>query len=429
MAGSPTAFDEDHDGRPLTVLTAVAVPSVEARLVAGFADPDLAVLVVRRCVDLVELLAAAAVGTARAALLSADLRGLDRAALTHLASAGLAVVGLAPDEPGERLLRQLGVGFVVSAAASPEQVAGALRAAAQVGPGLTALAAPPSGDPNGWEALASSQEAVGGGEASGPGTILAVWGPAGAPGRSTIALGLADALSGRGVSTLVIDADPYGGCVASLTGLLDEAPGLSAACRAANAGVLDVARLAECCRALGTELRVLTGLADPRRWPEVRGSALEVVLSLSRWLAEVVIVDCGFSLEEDEELAYDTAAPRRNAATLTSLRAADSVLAVGSADPVGLSRLIRDLPRLDAALEDAPAAGRVLVVANRLRDGLLPGDPRGQVEQALGAARGQARFRRRPPGCRGGRCGTRARSTALRSGSRLGAAGRAHRIG
>ena len=35
--------------------------------------------------------------------------------------------------------------------------------------------------------------------------------------------------------------------------------------------------------------------------------------TLSRSLGEVVVVDCGFSLEDDEELSYDTMAPRRNA--------------------------------------------------------------------------------------------------------------------
>ncbi len=366
--------DEPHDGTPLTVLTAVAAPSAEAELVTGFAQPGLGIRVVRRCVDLVELLAAAALGTARAAVISADLRGLDREALAQLATCGIAVVALAADEPSELLLHQLGAAFVVPAGAPAAQVAGALHAAAAAGPQLASADGPRT-----MPAAAVSSEAMG------AGTILAVWGPAGAPGRTTVALGIADALAARGLSVLLIDADPYGGCVATLTGLLDEAPGLAAACRAANAGRLDVARLAECCRMVGSSLRVLTGLHDPRRWPELRSSALEVVLSLSRWLADVTVIDCGFSLEDDDELGYDASAPRRNAATLAALHAADRVIAVGSADPVGLSRLIRDLPRLTEAL-DATAGSEtdmVLVVANRLRAGLLPGNPRSQVEQAL----------------------------------------------
>ncbi len=137
MSELAALFDGPRDG-PLTVLTAVAAPSVEAELVAGFAEPGLEIRVVRRCVDLVELMAAAAVGTARAALISADLRGLDREALAQLAASGIAVVGLAADEAGERLLHQLGAGFVVGAAAPPAQVAGALHAAAAAGPQLLA---------------------------------------------------------------------------------------------------------------------------------------------------------------------------------------------------------------------------------------------------------------------------------------------------
>ena len=53
------------------------------------------------------------------------------------------------------------------------------------------------------------------------------------------------------------------------------------------------------------------------------------------------VVDCSFSLEDDEELSFDTAAPRRNGVTLAVLEAADTVLCVSGADPVALQRSIR----------------------------------------------------------------------------------------
>ena len=73
--------------------------------------------VTRRCADLPELLAAAAAGLAAVALVPADLRSLDRAALAHLRDSGVAVVGVYPpgDEAAERHLRQLGVEAVVAA--------------------------------------------------------------------------------------------------------------------------------------------------------------------------------------------------------------------------------------------------------------------------------------------------------------------------
>jgi MinD-like ATPase involved in chromosome partitioning or flagellar assembly len=378
-------------GSPLTVLTAVAHPSLEAELVAGFANYDLGVTVVRRCVDVVELLAAAAVGTARAALVSADLRGLDGEALAHLGSCGLVTVGLAHDESGERLLHQLGADFVLAADSPPEQVAGALRAAAAAVPARGASSRPVVGHswPRASPPIPREPE-------PGLGTVIVVWGPTGAPGRTTIAVGLADALATRGVSTLLIDADPYGGSVASLTGLLDESPGITAACRASNAGSLDVPRLAASCCVVAAGLRVLTGLSDASRWAELRPAALEAVLAMGRRIAAVTVVDAGFCLEDDDELSYDTMAPRRNAATLSCLRSADRVVAVGSADPVGLARLVRELPRLAASLgeplEELGSSGRVLVVANRLRTGLLPGSPRRSVAEAVQRHAGVALF-------------------------------------
>ena len=62
------------------------------------------------------------------------------------------------------------------------------------------------------------------------------------------------------------------------------------------------------------------------RWTELRAASVAHVLSVARQLAQFVVVDCGFCLEDDEELSYDTLAPRRNAATLTALEAADGLL-------------------------------------------------------------------------------------------------------
>ena len=48
-----------------------------------------------------------------------------------------------------------------------------------------------------------------------------------------------------------------------------------------------------------------------------------------RVVADLVVVDCAAPLEQDEELVFDTAAPRRNAATLVALECADEVVVVG----------------------------------------------------------------------------------------------------
>ena len=362
------------------VLTAVSDARWEAQLVAALERGDLGVTVVRRCVDLADLLATAATGQARAALLSADLRRLDREALTRLAVAGVAVVGLVPvgDEDAERRLRQLGVLNVLPADAGPEAISAAVVEA------VVALTPPPS-DASGLAepraALSDPPPSLAGVVQVEPGTgrVVAVWGPTGAPGRTTVAVGLAAETAARGWPTLLVDADVYGGVVAQVLGLLDESPGLAAACRLANNGALDLPALSGLARQLTPSLRVLSGIARADRWPELRPPALEVVLSLARSLAAVTVLDCGFSLEQDEELSYDTLAPRRNGATLALLEQADVVLAVGTADPVGLQRLVRGL----AELKEAVPGVQPRVVVNRLRASAIPGNAEKEVREAL----------------------------------------------
>jgi Flp pilus assembly CpaE family ATPase len=362
------------------VLTAVSDAVWEAELVSAFSRGDLGVAVVRRCVDLADLLATAATGQARAALLSADLRRLDRDALGRLALAGVAVVGLVPpgDEDAERRLRSLGVVHVLPSDSSPEQLSAAVVQA-------VAGVVPPSpgdraslGDPR--TALPPPTEVISQPDAGiGTGRVLAIWGPAGAPGRTTVAVTLAAELAALGSPTLLVDADVYGGVVAQVLGLLDEAPGLAAACRLANSGQLDLPALAGLARSVTPTLLVLSGIARADRWPELRPAAVEVVLERARSLAASTVVDCGFCLEQDEELTYDTAAPRRNGATLAVLEAADTVYAVGSADPVGLQRLVRGLAELRETLPGV----QPIVVVNRLRSSAIPGDAEREVRAAL----------------------------------------------
>jgi MinD-like ATPase involved in chromosome partitioning or flagellar assembly len=360
----------------LQVFTAVTGAVWESELVAALDRADHGVTVVRRCVDVSELLAVAATGTGEAALLSADLRRLDGDAVARLEAAGVAVVGLV--EPGDERaadrLRQLGVQRVLPADAEPEAIAQALREAVVGSPlGGRDVADPRAALP----ALGVPDDPEE--RPAGLGRVVAVWGPTGAPGRTTVAVGVADESARLGVSTLLVDADVYGGVVAQVLGLLDESPGLAGAARLAGSGSLDGAALVRLGWAVRPHLRVLTGLARADRWPELRPRAVETVLDEARRLAALTVVDCSFSLEDDEELSFDTAAPRRNGATLAVLEAADTVLCVSGADPVALQRSIRALDELREVL---PGVEPVLVV-NQVRRGPVPGDPRREIAAAL----------------------------------------------
>jgi Flp pilus assembly CpaE family ATPase len=370
----------------LQVFTAVTGAAWESKLVGALDRADHGVTVVRRCVDVSDLLAAAATGTGQAALLSGELRRLDVDAVSRLDAAGVAVVGLVDpaDERAAERLRQLGVRYVLPADADPEVIARALRdAVAGISPGGRDIADPAAALPF-LGAPAEPSE-----PSAGAGRVVAVWGPTGAPGRTTVAVGLADEAARLGISTLLVDADVYGGVIAQVLGLLDESPGLAGAARQAATGTLDGAALLRLAWAVRPRLRVLTGLARADRWPELRPRAVGAVLEEARRLADLVVVDCSFNLEDDEELSFDTAAPRRNGVTLTVLENADTVLCVSGADPVALQRSIRGLDELRDTLPDVDP----VLVVNQVRRGPVPGDARQEIAEALERFAGrEARF-------------------------------------
>jgi MinD-like ATPase involved in chromosome partitioning or flagellar assembly len=376
----------------VAVLTAVT-GAWEAPLVAGLERSPGEVHVVRRCVDLAELLSAAAAGLGRAAVVSADLQRLDREALAQLAQACVAVVGLhdPDDEVSRHRLESLGVARVLPADTAPDRIAAAVADAAQElldrQPDRSRAARVALADPA--DALAvrlrsadpvQAQPQVRSWSGAARGTVIAVWGPTGAPGRTTVALTLAAELAGLGASTLIVDADTYGASVAQALGMLDESGGIAGAVRSANQGALTVERLARLAPAILPRLRVLTGLPRPSRWPELRPSALDALWDRARDLSAWTVIDCGFSLEVDEELSFDTAAPRRNGATLSALAAADLVIAVGTADPVGLQRLVRGLADLGDAL--GPASRQRVVITRVRAASVGPGAER-RVTDAL----------------------------------------------
>ena len=375
------------------------------------------VTVVRRCLELADLLACAHTGMAHAALVAEGAEDLTASILEQLAVNGLRV--LAVEGHDSARLARLGVA-AVPAGASGEELAARLEHAVdqpypdRTGDSVPGTPSPPSArdepattspddrppgasagsgpaasaptgrsgvvgrgavvdvsagddgeDAPGWVPDAHDDAPVRESEPA-PHRVVAVWGPAGAPGRTVTALNVAAEAALLGHRVLLVDADTCAASVAASLGMLDETAGLAQACRLADQGRLDREGLARCVSAVsvaGTSLDVLTGITRADRWPEIRGSALDTVLERAREEYGLVVVDTACSLESDEEISADFLAPRRNAGTLGAVAAADTVLAVGAADTLGVPRLVKALPELEEAAPDA----RVVVVVNKLR--------------------------------------------------------------
>ena len=365
------------------IVTAAGGADWEAALVTAFGTAGHQVRIVRRCVDVVELLAVASAGQCRVALVDADLRRWDADAVDRLLAVDVVAVGVVRrgDSVAEDRLRAMGVGHIVAADADPGVVASVVTVAAQRTPaGPAAPMGRMFGDPSVSAAIPPGEAPPATlDEVPSHGSVIAVWGPTGAPGRTTVAVNLADELSRLGSATLLVDADVYGGTISAALGLLDESPGLAAACRQAGNTRIDAVGLAALSWQLGPRLRVLTGIPMAQRWTELRPAGIAAVLGAGRALADYTVVDCGFGVESDEELSFDTLAPRRNGATLAILDAADVVVVVGAADPIGMQRLVRGLTEL----RDAQVTTALWIVLNKVRRGVVPGNPAAELTAAL----------------------------------------------
>ena len=340
------------------------------------------VSVVRRCNELAELLAACQSGLARAAVVANGSEELTASLVDRLSAVGVAVLALTDDAEEKVRLRGIGVAAEatgVDAAALASRITGAVALLAGADPTRQAdtfsqAGAGPALGPSGGTAEERT-------ERSAEGQIIAVWGPAGSPGRTMLAANMAAELAAEGKSVLLVDADSYGASVAAMLGLLDEAAGLAQACRLADQGLLDAEALLRVAAPVVTRtgtFRVLTGITRADRWTELRAAALSLVLARARQIVDVTVIDTGFCLESDEELSFDTMAPRRNAATLRSLELADTVFAVGAADSIGVPRLVRGLAELESAVPHASPR----VVLNKVRQAAVGRSPERQLRDA-----------------------------------------------
>src|SRR5699024_5569881 len=182
------------------VLLAIAGED-EGQLVALLDAADSSVQVARRCADVAELLASSLAGLGQVAVLDADQGGVDGDLLRRLAQAGVEALLLAREEDVERC-RSLRPAAVAELTAGPAEWATIVEdlaghddtGAAQLAD--NGLAGPPAvvASPGEDHAVEATEVAAG----QRVGKVVVVWGPAGAPGRTTLCANLAVACAVRG---------------------------------------------------------------------------------------------------------------------------------------------------------------------------------------------------------------------------------------
>lgn len=317
-------------------------PELEARVISVLASTRDDALVVRRCADVVEVVAAAKARLARLAIIGTDRDGLDVSLLAELQSyIGLALVPTADsriDDGAVATLRSHGV--VEMLEPQPQELAARIRSA-------NAAAIVDGGATN--KVRGSS--------------VVCVWGPRGSHGRTTLVRDLA-ALTD---DPLVVDADAYAPSLAQFMDL-EETSALIAATRTIERGRdLDLDALVDRPRPEFGKIRVLQGMNDAQRWREVSRWAADRLWDACRGAARVSIVDVSGGLDSQADRVD------RGALTRSALTHADVIIHVASATPAGLRRLIEHIDLVDRQ------EARHVVAMTGVRSTSIGSDPLGQI--------------------------------------------------
>ncbi len=197
-------------------------------------------------------------------------------------------------------------------------------------------------------------------KAATPGRLVAVLGPNGGSGSSTIAANVAASLAGGGQSVCLIDMKLESG---DLAALLDLRPSFTLADLCKNAGRLDKAMFERSLVAHDSGVRLLAAPASPADARLVRPEGVAQALGIARMASPLIIADLDHSFREEQAVV---------------LKQSDAVLIVFRLDFASLRNVNRTLEYLNALSISRDA---VRLVVNR--SGQLGEVPASKAEEAL----------------------------------------------
>lgn len=180
-----------------------------------------------------------------------------------------------------------------------------------------------------------------------PGMIIAVWGPAGAPGRTTVAIAIAAGLARRSGRVVLADSDTYAPALAPLLAITSVQPGVVQASRSARLDSCEPESLIAATTPFsdnGVFFPVMTGLRNATQFADCSQTSWSRVLSTLKDAGHMVVVDLAPPLEQFSHEVVG--GPLRNALAIATLEAADAVATVARATPLSILRLSRAWPRL-----------------------------------------------------------------------------------
>ncbi|MGV9188585.1 hypothetical protein [Arcanobacterium canis] len=314
-------------------------PTFEENILYALAERRTDHYVVRRCGDMTEILAAAQAGIGSAALIEGDLESLTLTAIRDLESLGLTVSLIGGKAPAHEL-RNLSEHLI-----SPSEAVG-------------------------WiESMGQKKREERSPLDMGNGCIVAVWGPPGSHGRSTLTRELARISKG-----VAIDLDLVAPSLAQICGV-EESSALVAFSRNVEKGrdLVAAGQLLTETDACGT--RIIAGVNSAQRWREISSPIVEKILHSLRRQEKWTFVDLAGGMSGTDSMR-DRWQVSRNV-----VEAADIVLHVASASVIGMRRMLEHT-------DLNPPDERAIIVINRLRASSVGRNPSGQIRRLLAGVHG-----------------------------------------
>lgn len=348
----PEAADQANSIR---VLLAVGNPERERRLRDALSADGM--VIADRCLDAASLVERAGAMDLDVALVSSDLHRLSGGSLGAIREARLPLVLLV--EPPD-IERYAGLAYLVPADAASEDVCAALREARARGPAYPRATA-----------VDASDEKSDGGDGHDDrdgceGQVVAVVSGKGAPGKTTVAIGLAAALGNARGRVVLVDADLRGGNVGPYLDL-DPRLGLVGLAFGGN-GASEQSTIEDELQE-GPGFVALTGLERAEMAAIVSAELVTATVMALQSRFDCVVVDAGEAIPGMQRPATDSL-----------LRQADRVLVVTCGDLVSLWNARAAVRHLREGVGLAPEA--MAIVLNRKEGRGRYGQT--EVERALG---------------------------------------------
>jgi MinD-like ATPase involved in chromosome partitioning or flagellar assembly len=207
-----------------------------------------------------------------------------------------------------------------------------------------------------------------------PINVIAIWGPAGSPGKSTIAINVAAELALAGQRVLLVDLDTLAPSLALGLGLVDTPAGLSACLRLAEQNRFSIEEFNRLTIsiALGrNELKFMPGLSSAHRWPEVSPERFEKLLVDLVGVVDHVVVDLPQVTVFKPNLYHPSSMASNEFSRDTLLKSvlakAAKVVMISGCDPVAAQRFLVAKEFIGEIGQDIDP----LVVVNRFRTNAL----------------------------------------------------------